>query len=103
MKLEHYNEKKLKSDIKKIFKEQKVASSFKVFFFGSRVLGTSLERSDIDLGVYGIKKLNIEKKIIIEEKINNLPLLYKFDFVDFFDVSKDFKREALKKVEYIIN
>ncbi len=102
MKLKHYNQKKLKKNIRDIFKSEGVEDSFRVFFFGSRVLGTSTERADIDLGVKGSKKLDIEKKLNIKEKIDNLPLLYSFDFIDFADTTDDFQKEALKKVEYII-
>ena len=35
----------------------------------------------------------------IKEEIEELPTLYKFDLIDFFDVSEDFKKEALKYVE----
>ena len=101
MKLENYSEKKLKKEILDIISRYLDLKKYKIFFFGSRVNGSSFERADIDLGIEGPKK--IEAKIILEikEKIDKLPLLYKFDVVDFKKVSEDFKKEAKKNLEYV--
>jgi hypothetical protein len=40
-------------------------------------------------------------KIQIEEELENLPILYKIDLVDFRKASEEFKKIAKEKVEYI--
>lgn len=37
----------------------------------------------------------------IQEQIDNLPTLYKFDIIDFKIASEKFKKEALKYKEYV--
>jgi nucleotidyltransferase substrate binding protein (TIGR01987 family) len=100
MKLEHYPVDKLKEDVLKILKKYLNLSKYKVFFFGSRVSGTCGERSDIDIGIEG-PQVSPHIKLEIKEELENLPTLYKVDFVDFNDVDEDFKRIAKKYVEYI--
>lgn len=71
------------------------------FFFGSRVRGDNFSRSDIDLGILAKKKIPAGVKLSLEEDLENLPLFYKIDLVDFNDVSAEFKKEALKFSERI--
>ena len=73
----------------------------KVFFFGSRVKKDNSNRSDIDIGIEGPKKISVRIKLEIEEELDNLPTLYKFDLVDFKEVPERFKKEALRYAEYI--
>ncbi len=73
-----------------------------MFFFGSRVTGKGVdERSDIDVGFSGLKELQGKEISGIKEAIENLPTLYKIDFVDFSKVSENFKSVALKQIELI--
>jgi len=101
MKLEFYPEKKLKKEILNIIGKYLDLEEYKIFFFGSRVSGKNFPRSDIDIGIEGPKEIPAEIKIKIEEEIENLPTLYKFDIVDFSEVSKDFKEVAKKEIEYV--
>lgn len=101
MKLEFYPAEKLKKEILGIVGKYLDLSEYKIFFFGSRVKGANFPRADIDIGILGKKPVPTEMKFKIEEEIEELPTLYKFDLVDFFEVSKDFKKEALKSVEYV--
>ncbi|MEW6482275.1 MAG: nucleotidyltransferase domain-containing protein [bacterium] len=101
MNLEFYSEKRLKGEILEIIGKYLNLDDYKIFFFGSRVSGDNFLRSDIDIGIEGAKELPIEVKFKIEEDIERLPTLYRFEFVDFKRVSNDFKKEALKFVEYI--
>ncbi|MEW6102754.1 MAG: nucleotidyltransferase domain-containing protein [bacterium] len=101
MNLEFYSEKRLKGEILEIIGKYLSLDDYKVFFFGSRVSGDNFLRSDIDIGIEGAKELPIDVKFKIEEDIERLPTLYRFEFVDFKRVSNDFKKEALKFVEYI--
>ena len=40
-------------------------------------------------------------KFELEEDLQKIPTLYKFDLVDFKTLCKDFKKEALKYIEYV--
>lgn len=48
----------------------------KVVLYGSWAKGTALERSDIDIAVYGV-----EKFCDLQDEIENIPTLYKIDMV----------------------
>jgi predicted nucleotidyltransferase len=100
MKLEHYPVEKLKEEILKILSKYLDLNHYKVFFFGSRVTGRCDERSDIDIGLEG-PEIPSHIKIQIEEELENLPILYKIDLVDFRKASEEFKKVAKEKVEYI--
>jgi predicted nucleotidyltransferase len=100
MKLEYYPVEKLKEEILEILSKYLDLSQYKVFFFGSRVKGNADERADIDIGIEG-PKIPSHIKLEIEEELENLPILYKIDFVDFNNVDEDFKKIAKKYVEYI--
>lgn len=101
MRLEFYPLKKLKKEILEIIGEYLDLNFYRVFFFGSRVKGDNFPRADIDIGIEGPEEIPAEIKLEIEEKINNLPTFYKFDIVDFKEVSEEFKKEALKHIEYV--
>lgn len=101
MKLEHYSLDKLKKEILEIVGRHLDLKEYKVFFFGSRVRGDNFPRADIDIGIKGPKTVSLEIAFGIKEELENLPTLYKFDVVDFKDVSEKFKKIALKNIEYI--
>lgn len=101
MKLEHYSEKKFKQSVLKIINKYLDPDRYQVFFFGSRVKGDNFERSDIDLGIDGPVRVSAGIKLKIQEELDDLPLLYKIDVVDFNNVSKNFKKEATKYKEYV--
>ncbi|MBM4401827.1 MAG: nucleotidyltransferase domain-containing protein [Candidatus Cloacimonetes bacterium] len=101
MKVKHISSSWLKSAVKKILKKHLDLSSYEAFFFGSRVRGDNFERADIDIGVVGPRPIPAEKKLVIAEELERLPILYKFDFVDFKSVSPSFYKEALKYKETI--
>jgi len=101
MKLAHYPEKKLKKEILEIIGKHLDLRKYKVFFFGSRVKGDNFPRADIDIGIEGPRAIPIEIMAEIKEKIEELPILYKFDVIDFKMVSDKFKKEALKYIEYV--
>jgi predicted nucleotidyltransferase len=101
MRLKHYSERKLKSEIREIIGRHLELRRYHIFFFGSRVRGSNFDRSDIDIGIEGPEELPGEILENIEEELDNLPTLYSFDFVDFKNASHRFKKEALKYVEKI--
>ena len=76
-------------------------SRYKIFVFGSRVSGKGDERSDIDIGIKGPQEIPLASMAKIREEVEELPILYKIDVVDFANVSEQFKKIALKNAEYI--
>jgi predicted nucleotidyltransferase len=100
MRLEYYPADKLKKEILEILGKYLDLSKYKVFFFGSRVSGSGDSRSDIDIGIEG-PEIPAYTKLEIEEELENLPILYKIDFVDFNNVSDKFKKVAKEHIEYL--
>jgi len=101
MKIEHYPEEKLKKEIIAILSKYPDLNRYKVFFFGSRVRGNNFPSADIDIGIEGPREIPAEIKMAIQEQIDNLPTLYKFDLIDFKIASDKFKKEAFKHKEYV--
>lgn len=101
MRLEHYPPQKIKEQILEIVGKYLNLSKYKVFFFGSRVSGGGDERSDIDIGIEGASPLPAGALSDIQEELDNLPVLYKIDIVDFHGVSDKFRAVALEKIEEI--
>ena len=100
MRLEHYPEEKLKKEILEIIGKYLDINECAVFFFGSRVDGRGDESSDIDIGIEGDKPMPGHILEKIREEIENLPVLYSFDVVDFSRMPEKFKETASLK-EYI--
>jgi len=101
MKLEHYSKTKLKKEIRNIVGKYLDLSDYEVFFFGSRVKGNNFSKSDIDIGIEGPQKVPASIKLKIKEELEKLPTLYKFDLVDFKEVSNSFKEQTLSNKEYV--
>lgn len=74
---------------------------YKVFLFGSRVVGQVRERSDFDVGVLGDEPLPVDLFFAIEDAFDQLPTLHVIDWVDFGRVSPKFRQEALKHIEVL--
>ncbi len=66
-----------------------------VFLFGSRARKTAKFYSDVDIGILGKKPLGKTLHRIINQ-IEDSSVPYKIDLVDFYSVTNDFKKEALK-------
>lgn len=101
MRLEYYPVEKLKKEILEIVKKYLETDSYRIFFFGSRVAGKGNERSDIDIGIEGKKSIPSKILFQIEEEIDNLPLLYKLEIVDFSKVTPEFKEVANQYREFL--
>ncbi|MBU4298463.1 nucleotidyltransferase domain-containing protein [Patescibacteria group bacterium] len=101
MRLEFYPVERLKKEILEIVGKYLNLKVYKVFFFGSRVKGDNFPRSDIDVGILGPKPVPSFIKLEIEEELENLPTLYKFDLVDLKKISEKFKKIALKNIEHV--
>lgn len=85
--------------LKDILDENLKGVSFRAFVFGSQANKTVLSRSDIDLGVIADDKITIQQLARIQADIEELPMLYKIDLVNFDEVDEQFKSVALKNVE----
>lgn len=72
-----------------------------VVLFGSRAQGKAKSRSDFDLGVVGDTPLPLVDFFAIEDMLDELPTLYRIDWVDLARVSERFRSQALQKVEVI--
>ena len=101
MRLEHYSEQKLKSEIRKIIGRHLDLHRYRIFFFGSRVAGSNSERSDIDIGIQGPEEIPGHIMVEIRGDIDDLPTLYQFDIVDFGNVSTEFRVAAMGHCEYV--
>ena len=73
----------------------------KVVLFGSRAQGNAKSRSDFDLGVVGDTPLPLVDFFAIEDMLDELPTLYRIDWVDFARGSERFRTQALQKAEVI--
>ncbi|OGG42479.1 hypothetical protein A3A21_02710 [Candidatus Jorgensenbacteria bacterium RIFCSPLOWO2_01_FULL_45_25b] len=101
MKLEHYPVEKIKKEIRAIVEKHLDLKEYKLFFFGSRVDGKNHKGSDIDVGIEGPERISSPVWLEIQEEIENLPILYKIEIVDFKRVSREFKEVALSHAEPI--
>lgn len=72
---------------------------YAIFLFGSRVEGNHHQMSDIDIGIWGEKPLSLKIKLELEEELESPIVPYKVDLIDFFQVSVEFKKHALAKIE----
>jgi len=71
---------------------------WRVFLFGSRVTGTAHARSDIDIGIEGPQAVPRAVLAAIEDELDEAPILYTIDIVDFARVSETFRRVARERI-----
>lgn len=101
MRLEHYPVEKLKKELLEIIGKHLDLRKYRVFFFGSRVLGNADARSDIDVGIEGPEPVAYEVWANIQEEIEKIPILYKIEVVDFRRTADTFREVALQHTELI--
>ena len=102
MNLEHYDVEKLKREILAVIGRRLDLKKYRVFFFGSRAMGRGRERSDIDIGIEGPEPVPLVVLDDIKEDLDNLPILYKIDIVDFNRLTPKFREVALKEIEPLV-
>ena len=73
----------------------------RVVLFGSRARGDARPRSDFDLAVVGDVPLDLKDFYALEDELDKLPTLYRFDWVDLERSSNRFKESALENAEGI--
>ncbi|OGC51682.1 hypothetical protein A2982_03355 [candidate division WWE3 bacterium RIFCSPLOWO2_01_FULL_39_13] len=98
MQIDFIDQNKLRRQIKSIIKSS-LGPSYRVYFFGSRVKGNNLERSDIDIAIGGPQKVSASKRLDLQDQIDNLPYLYKFDIVDLNSMPKEFSQKIMINAE----
>ncbi len=101
MKLEHRALEEIEKEILGVIGKHIDLNQYKVFFFGGRVTGHGNDRSDIDLGIEGDKPIPAKLMNNLREEMENLPILYTIDIVDFAKVSPNFYKVATRKVKYL--
>lgn len=74
---------------------------YKIVLFGSRASGSANQRSDFDIGVIGDKTLPLETFSAIQDALEQLPTLYKIDWVDLMKVDRDFLKLAFENTKVI--
>lgn len=84
-----------------IIRKQIPDKGYKIFLFGSRVMGTARRYSDIDIGILGEKSVPVNKLESIEEILENSDLPYNVDVVDFAKAGKSFTDLALNTIKYL--
>jgi len=72
-----------------------VGDDARVFWFGSWVSGTAVERSDIDLAVESGRQLTGTEREQIADALAKLDTLRKFDVLDLESVSVERKHEIV--------
>ena len=73
----------------------------RLMFFGSRVAGTSRERSDFDVAIDGPDRVDRQLFAEMLDALEELPTLYRVDLVDLPTVSERIRAEMLSHAEEI--
>ena len=101
MQLEHENQKKLEKMILNVVGKHIDLGEYDVFFFGSRISGKGDAYSDIDLGIEGAQPVPPGILAKIREEIDELPVLYRMDVIDFKATGKAFQLVAKSHIQMI--
>ena len=72
------------------------SSRYRVFLFGSRALGSADARSDFDIGIEATEQIPLDVMSEIKEELEALPVLQKFDVVDFSRSDPGLRSIAMK-------
>jgi predicted nucleotidyltransferase len=91
----------IKKWLKTVLEENLRDVSYRAFIFGSQANKVELIRSDIDLGILSDNSISPINLVRINNAIEDLPMLYKVDLVDFNEVDEKFKTVALKNIEWL--
>jgi len=69
-----------------------------VFIFGSRAQNNAKKFSDLDIGIVSNREIRGYILEEIKEKFEESDLPYIIDLVNFADVSKEFRKQAMQKL-----
>ncbi|MBI2464384.1 nucleotidyltransferase domain-containing protein [Candidatus Peregrinibacteria bacterium] len=101
MRLENISSDFLKKEIRNRMEKHLDLKKYKVFIFGSRVTGKGDEHSDIDIGIEGDKPIPRVLFSNMRDEIEDIPILYTIEVVDFQRVPKEFRDIALQHIELL--
>lgn len=73
----------------------------RVYLFGSRARGRARPRSDFDIGVLGEEPLSLRDFYAIEEALDELPTLFRIDWVDLNRAPPQFRERAMQAAEIL--
>ena len=90
----------IKSMIKKVIATH-LSGDYSAFIFGSQAGLPELIRADIDIGIDAARPLTLREESLIWNGLDEMPTLYKFDLIDFFEADDSFKKVALKNIEML--
>lgn len=82
-------------------KSGKRLAGHRVVLFGSRARGDARPRSDFDLAVIGETPLPLHDFYALADQLDELPTLYRIDWVDLARASEKFRQSALTNAEVI--
>ena len=85
--------------VKQIVLKHVPKNEFAVFLFGSRAASNSNSLSDIDVGIMGTKPLPTLIMADLESDLEESIVPFKIDLIDFYQVDKAFKDEALSSIQ----
>mgnify|MGYP001550779712 CR=1 FL=1 len=76
-------------------------SGYRVILFGSRARGNHQPRSDFDIGIIGDHPVPLKTFFKISDFLENLPTLYRIDWVDLNRAEAALRNQALSKAEVL--
>ncbi len=85
--------------VKQIVLKQVPNDAFAIFLFGSRAVRNAKPLSNIDIGILGTEPLPMIVKAHLDADLEESIVPFKIDLIDFYQVDKDFKKEALRKIQ----
>jgi predicted nucleotidyltransferase len=88
--------------IKEILQKNFEGINYTAFIFGSQANCMQLKRSDIDIGIIAETPISIQKMCSLNDAIEELPMLYEIDIVDFNTVDEKFRAVALRNIEPLL-
>jgi predicted nucleotidyltransferase len=92
----------VKEEIRKVCTRMEAdLRGYRVVLFGSRASGRAADRSDFDIGIFGEAPLPLRIFYEMEELLEEIPTLYRIDWVDLNRVSPGFRHEAMKHTEVL--
>ena len=85
--------------VKQIVLKHVPNDAFAIFLFGSRAAGNAKPLSDIDIGILWTEPLPMIVMAHLNADLEESIVPFKIDLIDFYQVDKDFKKEALNKIQ----
>lgn len=74
---------------------------YRIVLFGSRAQGSPEQRSDFDFGIYGDAPVALKTFYAISDFLEQLPTLYRIDWVDLNRATDALRENALQDAKVI--